>query len=91
MRFPDDVEILKPRGADGYGNPGHSFQDPEVVPVKGFEIQRDQTLFLPATSGIAEGDRVRLRGKTFRAVPTEIRSPSRTVVYTVALEEVEGL
>jgi hypothetical protein len=91
MRFPDAVEILKPSGVDGYGNPGRSFVDPQVVQVSGFEVRRDTLLLLPATSGIEEGDRVRLRGKTFAATPTEIRSPSRTVLFTVELEEVEGL
>lgn len=91
MRFPDDVEILKPGGADHYGNPGRSWTDPIVVPVNGFEVKRDETLLLPADSGIEEGDRVRLRGKTFRAEPQEIRSPSRTVLYNVTIEEVEGL
>lgn len=90
MRFPDAVEILKPSGSDAYGNPGNSFEDPTIVAVQGFEVRRGELLLLPANSGIEEGDRVRLRGKTFAAEPTEVRSPSRTVVYTVDLKEVEG-
>lgn len=91
MRFPDDVEILKPNGSDHYGNPGRSWTDPTVLQVKGFEVKRGDTLLLPADSGIEEGDRVRLRGKTFRTDAEEIRSPSRTVLWHVKIEEVEGL
>lgn len=91
MRFPDDVEILKPSGSDHYGNPGRSWASPIVSNVNGFEVKRDETLLLPADSGIEEGDRVRLRGKTFETEPQEVRSPSRTVLFNVTLKEVEGL
>lgn len=91
MRFPDDVEILKPSGPDHYGNPGRSWASPTVVPVSGFEVKRNETLLLPADCGIEEGDRVRTRGKTFATELQEIRSPSRTVLWNVTLKEVEGL
>lgn len=91
MRFPDSVEILKPSGADHYGNPGRSWASPIVSNVQGFEVKRDEILLLPADAGIEEGDRVRLRGKTFRTKPQEIRSPSATKLWNVEIEEVEGL
>lgn len=91
MRFPDAVEILKPSGADHYGNPGRSWTTPVVSAVQGFEVKRGEILLLPADCGIEEGDRVRTRGKTFATVLQEIRSPSRTVLWNVTLKEVEGL
>lgn len=91
MRFPDNVEILKPGGEDHYGNPGRSWADPEVVEVDGFEVKRDETLLLPPDAPIEEGDRVRLRGKTFETDLVPARSPSRLVLWNVTLKEVEGL
>lgn len=91
MRFPDDVEILKPGGGDHYGNPGRSWTDPTVVPVKGFEVKRDETLLLPPDAPIEEGDRVRLRGKVFASEPDPLRSPTALKLWNVKITEVEGL
>lgn len=90
MRLPDDVTIVRPISSDEYGNPGGSFSSTARFPAKGFAPDR-ATLFLPAGTDVRVGDRIEVRGETFavREIPDDLRSPSRSVVLSVALAPLE--
>ncbi len=88
MRFPHDVEILRPSGADEYGNAANDWSLATSTFVKGFEVVDGERLLLPASADVKEGDRVRVNGSTYAATPKIVRSPSKSVLWDVALQEV---
>lgn len=95
MRFPDEVTITTAASTDEYGNPGESFEGASSSTTPGFFVSSNQPgdlanllLLLPASAAIAPGARVAGRGKRYRAVEVdEVRSPSKTVLWTVRLME----
>jgi hypothetical protein len=89
MRFPDEVMILKPGGADQYGNPGRSFVGGAEIKEKGFLVKPD-LLLLPANAAISEGDRVRINGRVFATDVRVLRTPTRTAAIAVDLSVMEA-
>ena len=88
MRFPDSVTLTPRRISDAYGNPGKAYAAPDPVQLRGFLVKED-LLLLPASADLAEGDRLETRGRTFEAVEVEeVRSPAKTVLWTVTVKEV---
>jgi hypothetical protein len=89
VRFPHPVTIIRPTGADEYGNAGASFDFTTETSAQGFEVVDGERLLLPASADVKVGDRVRVNGSTYAATPVEVRSPSRgRVLWDVALQEV---
>ncbi|MFG3715800.1 hypothetical protein [Micromonospora sp. NPDC047730] len=84
MRFPDAVTVLRPTGADEYGNPGTGPHAPAgtfagflsgdaVYAAPGVDVQRGDRLVIGADTYDVEGD------------PRDLRSPSRPVMTRVAV------
>lgn len=88
--LPDDVTILRPSGADAYGNPDSSWASPEEIEVKGFLATRE-LLLLPPGTDVLIGDRVRVNGVTYSQSrpPERVRSLRQEKLVTVALERLE--
>lgn len=87
MKFPHTVTRLRPSGEDEYGNPDKSFADPDEGDAIGFMVS-DDLLLCPASADVRTGDRVVVLGRTFAATVSTIRSPSKDVMLSVALDEV---
>jgi hypothetical protein len=89
MRFPDDVTVLRPVGADAYGNPGANFDAPEEIPTKGFHVVKGTLLLLPPTADVQDGDRFRIGDDTYAGVINPARSTTALKLYSVTLSRVE--
>lgn len=90
MRFPDPVVIVHPNDVDEYGNPAHSFDTPQRTNAAGFLVT-EELILLPASAVVTEGDRLEARGRTFEALDVdEVRSPAKTVLWTVKLRRILG-
>lgn len=87
MRFPDTVTIRRPTGTDAYGNAAPSFDAATESTSPGFLLS-DGMLFLPADTDARDGDRFVVRGRTFEGDVSEVRSPARVVLKTVALRRI---
>jgi hypothetical protein len=88
VRFPDLVTVERSTAPDKYGNPGKSPAAPAVSTVSGFHVT-EETLLLPPSADVREGDRLLIGGRRFAAVDVdEIRSPSRRVMWQVKTEAV---
>lgn len=88
MRFPDAVTISRSTGPDEYANPASDPAVAEDVTIDGFLVT-PELLLLPAEAVISKRDRVRCRGKLYVAREVdEVRSPAKTVIWTVRVERV---
>lgn len=85
MRYPDAVTILRPSGADAYGNPGTSWDSPEETPARGFLAGAH--CFMPPDTDVRRGDRLRVGADTYdtEGDPEPARSPTKTVLIRVAV------
>lgn len=88
MRFPDQATIYRSTGPDEYANPA---SDPEVASSassRAFFVTADLIIF-PADVVVSRRDRIRCRGRLLVADEVEeIRSPAKTVIWTVRVKEV---
>ncbi|MEU4568667.1 hypothetical protein [Micromonospora sp. NPDC023956] len=86
MRYPDEVTVLRPAGADEYGNPGTSWAAPEEILAVGF-LTGDECL-MPPDADVQKGDRLRVGGRLYdvQGEPDVIRSPSRSVLTLVKVK-----
>jgi hypothetical protein len=84
VKFPDAVTILRAAGVDEYGNPG-SWDAPDEIAAIGFLLHRQ--IMLPASVDIRAGDRLATARGLFKVdgEPELLRSPSRNVMWNVAL------
>lgn len=88
MRFPDQTTISRSTGPDEYANPASDPDVAEDTELLGFLVT-PELLLLPAEAVIAPRDRVRCRGRLYVAREvTEVRSPAKTVIWTVRVEEI---
>jgi hypothetical protein len=94
VKYPDNVEILRPYGPDEYGNPGASWLAPTSAPAVAFLISKTSaatgetatTALMPVDADVRSGDRMRLDdGRVFDVTVDEIRSPSRSILKSVTL------
>lgn len=89
MRFPDAVTILRSSTQDAYGDPG--WATPTEIPAKAFVTP--EGAYLPPTTDIRTGDRLRVPGRgtfTVDGEPTRLRSPSRLIMWHVELTRIPG-
>lgn len=88
MRFPDAVTVLRPEGADEYGNADGSWASPTSTPAVGFMLA--EKCLMPADADVKRGDRLRVGAKTYDVIgdPHIVRSPTRTVLTSVAVQPV---
>ena len=86
MKFSDTVTILRPSGADEYGNPGTSWASPTEIAAVGY-MQGD-TCYFPAGTDVQRGDRLQVAGVTYdvQGDPRELRSPTRAFFVAVKVE-----
>ncbi|RLK22638.1 hypothetical protein DER29_0476 [Micromonospora sp. M71_S20] len=84
MRFPDTVEVLRPTGADEYGNPGAGPHAPAGT-FAGF-LSGD-AVYGPPTADVQRGDRLRIGPDVYdvEGDPRRLRSPSKAVLTRVAV------
>lgn len=84
MRFPDTVEILRPTGADEYGNPGTG---PHALTTTAPGFLSGDAVFMPPTVDAQRGDRLRIGPDVYdvEGDPRTLRSPSKAVLLRVAV------
>lgn len=88
MRFPDPVVITRRSAADEYGNAGGGYGAPDADPVNGFLVKPDLLLLPAAVVPPDPRDRLEVHGELLEAVDVEeVRSPARTVLWTVTVKE----
>lgn len=88
MRFPQVAVILRPQGADEYGNPTTSFTNAQRITTKAL-ILRDDVMFLPAQADVRPGDRMEAEGRIYEAEPVAIRTPSGVKMWKVGLRALD--
>ncbi|GAB1641766.1 hypothetical protein [Krasilnikovia sp. MM14-A1259] len=83
MKFPDVVTVLRPAGADEYGNPGSGWTSPAQLNGVGFLT--GDTVYMPPSADVQRGDRLRVTGRDYDVIgePDLVRSPSRPVMLLV--------
>lgn len=89
MNFPDQVEVLRPNGADAYGNEGLNYEAATVTVQKCFHVLKGRQILMPRSADIVQGDRFRIDGDTYDAFIDPIRSPSALKLYMLKLTRVE--
>lgn len=88
MRFPDTVTVLRPEGADEYGNADGSWSSP--TPISGVGFMLAEKCLMPANADVKRGDRLVVAGRTYDVIgdPRRLRSPTKTVLTSVTVEPV---
>lgn len=84
MRFPDLVEILRPTGADEYGNPGTG---PHALTTTAPGFLSGEAVFMPPSVDVQRGDRLRIGQDVYdvEGDPRRLRSPSMAVMTRVTV------
>ncbi|MFI7069552.1 hypothetical protein [Micromonospora sediminicola] len=84
MRFPDAVTVLRPSGADAYGNPGSGAHSPAGT-FAGF--LSGEAVYGPPDADVQRGDRLAIGADVYdvEGDPRRLRSPSKTVMTRVSV------
>jgi hypothetical protein len=84
MQYPTTVTVLRPSGLDEYGNPDHTFTDPDTFTIKALRIS-ETVLMVPPKTDITTTDRVQIDGKVYTAEPEAVFAPRGVKVQKVTL------
>ncbi|MFD6638325.1 hypothetical protein ACFWDN_21190 [Micromonospora chalcea] len=84
MRFPDAVTVLRPTGADAYGNPGTGPHAP-AAEFAGFLT--GDAVFGPPDADVQRGDRLAIGPDVYdvEGDPRRLRSPTKTVMTRISV------
>jgi hypothetical protein len=88
QNLKDSVTVIRPTGADEYGNPARAWDGAAETTVSGF-LASPTTLILAPGTDVRLGDRVSVLGRLYavKGEPVLARSPSAAKALVVTLSD----